>query len=134
MEDYSVQVSHLNRNEIVKKLGSLAPVGHNTEALRISLAKKYKDDHPIHRRLKMLSNQRLFDLRRNMIQTSFKKDVKRVLKVMANHFFETFPDAPLTSLDRILEEDAYFAELTSIVSSIFNKYFMRKHISTTLFF
>ena len=96
-------------------LGGMANENYRTSQMIVSLAKKKKDDHPIHRRLKMLSNQRLFELRRNLIQTPFKKDVKRVLKVIANYFFDTFPDAPLTNLDRIMGEDAYFAELTSIV-------------------
>ena len=107
-------MSHLDRNGIVTKLSSigLANISFNKEALRRSLAKKLKKDHPIHRRLESLSNQELFDLRRNLIQTAFKKDRKRVLTVMANHFFETFPEAPLTNMERILKEDDYFAQLT----------------------
>ena len=113
--DYSVQVSHLDRNDIVEKLKNfgLANVTFNREALRRSLAKKLKKDHPIHIRLEMLSNMELFDLRHNLIQTTFKKDRKRVLSVIANYFFKTFPEAPLSNLDRILEKDNYFTQLTS---------------------
>ena len=114
MTDYSVRVDNLGRDEIMFELGN-AREEYNTKVLQKTLAKKRKKDHPIHKRLQMLSNQELFDLRRNLIQTAFKKDRKRVLTVMANHFFETFPEAPLTNMDRIMKEDDYFAQLTGMI-------------------
>ena len=112
MTDYSVRVDNLGRNEIMFELG-IAREEYSTKVLQKTLAKKRKKDHPIHKRLQMLSNQDLFDLRQNLIQTKFKKDRRRILTVMANYFFENFMEAPLTNLNRILEEDSYFAKLTS---------------------
>ena len=123
MVDYSVRVDNLGRNEIMFELG-IAREAYKTEVLQRTLAKRRKKDHPIHRRLQMLSNLQLFDLRRNVIPTKFKKDRKRILTVMANYFFENFMEAPLTNLNRILEEDSYFANLTGkyflfLINSIF---------------
>ena len=110
--DYSVMVSDLKREEIMRGLGLLGDESQGTEKLGKSLAKNRKKNHPIHRRLQLLSNAQLFALRRNLIPTPFKKDRKRILTVMANYFFEKFPETPLTNLTRILEEDEWFAELT----------------------
>ena len=110
--DYSVTFSELEGGEITRGLELAYDESRSTERIGKSLAKNKKKYHPIHRMLHMLSNLQLFHLRRNLVQTPFKKDRKRILTVMANYFFEQFPAAPLTNLNRILEEDEYFSELT----------------------
>ena len=111
MLDYSVRVSHLNRSEIMEELG-LANQGVNTEKHRKTLAKRLKDKHPIHQKVKKFSNHELNSLLSNL-SLPIPSHRPRKMKAILDYFFREFPDAPLTNLIRILEEDSYFGQLTS---------------------
>ena len=117
--DSSVQVSHLDRNEIIQaltELKGLVRADYSEEVLRKSLAFELKKRHPIHDKLKSLSCGQLFNLASGLsLDVIRRKD--RMIRPISNYFFENFPEAPLNNLKRILEEDAYFDQLTSGKSS-----------------
>ena len=113
MVDISVRVSHLvDRNEILTALGPMANTTHDTKKLKVTLAKQLKDRHPIHKKLKTLSNSLLNKLLANLT-LPVPSHRPRKMKAISDYFFREYPDAPLTNLNKIMEEDAYFAELTS---------------------
>ena len=112
MTDYSIQVTYLNRSEIMKRLGPMANEKYGTKQMMTCLAKKLKNEHPIHNKVQLLPN--LFQLCSSLSLQVPKRDNRKMKKLIVDHFFETYPDAPLTNLNRVLEEDAYFAEPKSI--------------------
>ena len=82
--------------------------------LKKSLYHHLTKNHPIHDALGSLSAKDVRRLRLNLHLDAVKGGyVERNKKVLARYFFEKFPDAPLTNLNRILEEDSYFDQLTS---------------------
>ena len=95
---------------------SLADEGQGTEKLRKSLAKKYKDNHHIHKKLGTFTNAELNEMCANLSLTVPNREDQRKMKAISNYFFREYPDAPLRNLERIMEEDVYFDQLTSIVS------------------
>lgn len=110
--DCSVRVTHLDRNEIITRLGLLVDEGQGTERLGKSLAKQLKQKHPIHNMVVSLTNAELNQICANL-SLPIPKHRERKMKAISNHFFREYPDAPLTNLEKIMEEDAYFAQLTS---------------------
>ena len=116
--DYSVRVSHLDRDEIKMKIGPSANEGYDTEVLRKSLAFHLKKKHPLHDQVGMLTNAQLFGLCvcDSLSLKVTRREKTKMAKLIVDHFFNNYPDAPLTNLQRIMEEDAYFDQLTSIVS------------------
>ena len=116
MVDYSVRVSHLNRKQLMKKLGPLAPQNYDDKRLSTALAKVLKTDHPIHRKIQTFSKEQLHQICVILSLPTWNRDKGRRQKSVSTYFFREYPDAPLTNLNRILEEDACFAQLTSIVS------------------
>ena len=103
--DRSVKVSHMDRNEIMDALGVLANEEYKTDVLMKTLAKNLKNHHPIHKKLRALSDPQLMEL----CVSLFAKKIKgrdRKLKSISVHFFQEFPDAPLTNLQRIMDEDS----------------------------
>ena len=115
MVDYSVRVDNLDKNEIrdalLKCIGLFH--GQNTERMRKSLAKNLKKLHPIHAKVKMMTTEELFQLCSNLSLNVVRRERGKMSKLIVDYFFIQFPEAPLTNLRRVLEEDAYFAELTS---------------------
>ena len=115
MVDYSVRVSNLDKNEIKKAL--LKCIGlfqdQNKERLRKSLAKNLKKKHPIHAKVEMMTTDELFQLCSGLSLHVTRRESGKMQKLIVDHFFEKFPDAPLTNLERVMEEDAYFAQLTN---------------------
>ena len=111
--DYSVRVSHLDRNQIKSALGSMVNVGQNMEKLRKTLAKQRKDQHPIHKMVNSFTNSELNGMLGNLC-LPIPKHRPRKMKAISDYFFREYPDAPLTNLKRVLEEDNYFAELTRV--------------------
>ena len=103
----------MDRNEIRTALGGLFDEHQISDKLMKSLAKKLKDRHPIHKKLKTFSNPVLNKLLVNL-SLPVPKHRARKMKAISNHFFRKYPDAPLTNLKRVMDEDAYFAQLTSI--------------------
>ena len=113
--DYSVRVSHLDGNEIRSRLAEkcgLVP-NQNKEKLRIKLAKTLKKDHPIHKMVKTFSIDKLNDLFASL-SLPYEKSKDRKMKKISDYFFQEYPDAPLTNLERIIAEDNYFAKLTGM--------------------
>ena len=113
--DISVRVSNLNRNKIIERLESLPVLvnsRYDVEKLRVTLAKNLKKRHPIHKKLKTLTNSELFEISQSLSLVVVRRR-DRMLSAISSHFFNEFPDAPLTNLVRILDEDAYFDELTT---------------------
>ena len=109
--DRSVLVPQ-DRSEIMAALGPMANQNFSTEKLAKTLAKKLKETHPIHKKIRALSDPQLM----NLCVSLFGRKIKgrdRKMKAISNHFFEEFPNAPLRNLERIMEEDTYFAQLTS---------------------
>ena len=84
-----------------------------------SLAKELKKKHPLHTKVKMLSNSQLFELCSSLNLKVIRREKGKMSKLIVDYFFTKFPDAPLTNLNRVMDEDAYFAELTGIVSPTF---------------
>ena len=120
LEDYSVQVSNLSRSEIIDGLGAMVDGRQGDNKLRNSLAKKYKMKHPIHQKLETLAKTELYHLCINLSIDVKGKDQKRKKKAISDYFFREYPDAPMTNLIKVMEEDAYFAELTTgIIFHIF---------------
>ena len=111
--DYSIKVSHLDRDQIIEELG-ICNEGRGTEKLRISLAKRLKDKHPIHKKLQSLSSAQLNQMLSNLSLIVKNRQDDRKRKAISDYFFREFPDAPLTNLIKVMEEDAYFAELTGM--------------------
>ena len=101
--DYSVRVSHMERNDIMMGLG-LADEGQGTEKLRKSLAKKYKDNHHIHKKLETFTNAELNEICANL-SLPIPKHRDRKMKKISDHFFGQYPDAPLTNLERMTIPD-----------------------------
>ena len=114
--DYSVCVSDMNRKEIfhrlVKEKGLVRE--QSTEQMRKSLAKELKKKHPIHDKVKMLSSTQLFELCTSLNLKVYRREKGKMSKLIVDHFFNQYPDAPLTDLERVMIEDAYFAELTGM--------------------
>ena len=114
MEDYSVRVDNLDRNEIKDAL--LKCIGlfqhQNTERLRKCIATNWKKKHPIHTKVKMMSSDELFQVCSNLSLGVRRRERGKMSKLIVDYFFAQFAEAPLTNLERIIEEDAYFADLT----------------------
>ena len=120
--DYSIRVSpHLDRDEIMEKLGFKANENYRTGQLKGCLAKHLKDRHPIHKKLRSFSDKQLMELCVSLLAKKI-KGRDRKLKAISNYFFKEFPDAPLTNLERIMEGDN--AGLTSIIFN-FKKIFQK---------
>ena len=138
MVDYSVRVSDLNRDEIMMKLGAKAREGYETEKMRKSLAFNLKKKHPLCYKVKMLSNSQLFRLCSSLSLNITRREKDKMAKLVVDHFFGKFPEAPLTNLKRVMDEDTYFAQFmeedvtggnarpTSIVSFFKLIYFFRE--------
>ena len=94
-------------------LGALVNENRNTEPLRRSLAIERKKKHPIHQKVKNLNNAELNKLLANL-SLPIPRARPRKLKAISDHFFREYPDAPLTNLERIMDEDTYFEELTRV--------------------
>ena len=113
--DYSVRVSNLDKNEIKKAL--LKCIGlfqdQNKERLRKSLAKNLKKKHPIHAKVEMMTSDELFQLCSGLSLHVIRRESGKMQKLIVDHFFEEYPDAPLTNLERIMAEDTYFEQLTN---------------------
>ena len=117
MKDYSVRVSHLERSEIVealKKQKGLVKENVNKEQMRKSLATDLKKKHPLHDKVKMLSNDQLFQLCDSLSLDVPRRENTKMRRLVVNHFFINHPEAPLTHLERVMQEDAYFAKLTGM--------------------
>ena len=100
----------MDRDEIMMALGPMTNQVRETERLRKKLAKQLQQSHPIHKKLGRLTDRELMKLSVSL----FAKKINgrdRKLKAISDHFFQEFPDAPLRNLQRIMEEDAYFAKL-----------------------
>ena len=110
--DYSVRVSHMDLNEIKEALG-LYNQGQNKEKLRKSLAKKLKDKHPIHKKVKTFTSAQLNMVLSNLSLTVKNRENQRKMKAISDYFFREYPDAPLSNLERIMDEDSYFSQLTN---------------------
>ena len=108
--DSSVRVSHLDRDEIIMLLKHIkfgvVRENYKTSILKKTLAKELKNRHAIYEKLKMLSNWQLAKLCRQFsLCVRGQKYRPRMMKAVSSYFFEEYPDAPLTNLKRILEED-----------------------------
>ena len=105
--DYSVRVSDLDRKQImeglVKYKGPVSNTGE-TERMRTTLRIRLKAKHPIHDKLKILTGTQLFVVCRGLSIDVPKRDKKKMTKLIVDHFFGQYPDAPLTNLQRILKE------------------------------
>ena len=117
----------MDRDEIMAKLGSTSNEAYLTEVLRKSLAFHLKKKHPLHNRVKLLTNAQLFELCHGLSIKVPRRENAKMVKLVVDYFFSNFPDAPLTNLKKILEEDAYFDQLTSKVS-FFSLKLCKKHI------
>ena len=105
--DSSVRVSHLDREVILMLLKARGWVqkDYKTPVLMNILAKVLKNRHAIHDELKMLSNYQLAELCREFsLPVKGQKYRPRMIKALSIHFFEDYPDAPLTNLQRVLKE------------------------------
>ena len=91
----------------------MADEGVNTQKLQKSLAKELKKNHPIHKKIKALNKQELKQLYVNLSLPKRIKFIPRKMKAISDYFFREYPDAPLTNLERVMDEDAYFDQLTS---------------------
>ena len=103
--DSSVRVSHLDREVILMLLKARGWVqkDYKTPVLMNILAKVLKNRHAIHDELKMLSNSQLAGLCREFsLSVRGQKYRPRMMKAISSYFFEEYPDAPLTNLQRIL--------------------------------
>ena len=118
--DYSVRVSHLDKNGIEEGLMAyLVDLGQEKERLRKTLAKKLKEKHPIHNKLESFTNAKLNEILVNL-SLPVPSHRPRKMKAISDYFFREYPDAPMTNLIKVMEEDAYFAELTTgIIFHIF---------------
>ena len=90
----------------------LVDLGQEKERLRKTLAKKLKEKHPIHNKLESFTNAKLNEILVNL-SLPVPSHRPRKMKAISDYFFREYPDAPMTNLIRVMEEDAYFAELTS---------------------
>ena len=97
MEDYSVRVSHLDRSEIqealIKQKGLVRVVDVNKEQMRKSLAYHLKKKHPLHDRVKMLSNDQLFQLCSNLSLKITRREKDKMTRLVVDHFFRNYPEA-----------------------------------------
>ena len=115
--DYSIQVSNLNRTEIIEALREekgLFKEGVSEARLRNSLAVLRKKNHPLHDKVKLLSNDQLFQLCHSLSLDVPRREKAKMARLVVNHFFSNYPESPLTNLNRVMEEDTYFAELTGL--------------------
>ena len=108
--DSSVRVSHLDREVIIMLLKGIKGGGwvrddYKTPVLMKTLAKELKNRHAIHDKLKILSNCQLAEICRQFsLPVLGQKYRPRMMRAISIHFFEEYPEAPLTNLQRILEE------------------------------
>ena len=114
MVDYSVRVDSLDKTEIREALAECVGLfqDQSLQRLRNSLAKHWKKKHPIHTKVKRMSTDELFQVCSNLSLGVRRRERGKMSKLIVDYFFTQFAEAPLTNLQRVLEEDAYFAELT----------------------
>ena len=91
-----------------------------TKDLAKNLYYHLTNKHPIHDKLESLSSKDLKWLRRKLHLVMVKGgEIKRYKKPIACYFFEKFPEAPLTNLQRVMEE-AGNSDNAGITGIIFN--------------
>ena len=100
MIDHSVRVSHLDRTEIMDGLGAWVNESYTTEKLAATLAIQFKKNHPIHKRLKNFTNDKLNGICANL-SLPIPRHRYRKMKAISDYFFREYPDAPLTNLNKV---------------------------------
>ena len=104
----SVKVDHLSRTEILKTLDSMDLTyikKQNTVHLRGFLQKKLQSKHKIHEFLRSLE---VSELKHVAIKINMKYDRGHdaMRKKVANYFFETSSDSPLSSLKKVISGES----------------------------
>ena len=103
MEDLSVDTSHLERKDILVKLGQSATSSTGTAKLHIQLKKFLQKDNPILRYLNQLSQENLKGLYL-IIFPGLRYRTERVKTSLANDMFKRFPKAPTRVLAYIIQK------------------------------
>ena len=98
MEDQSVDISTLDRKEILAKLDLKPSSSLNTTDLRNKLRNVLQRNNPIHRYISQLNKEDLENLFLLIFGRSGLSRFDRIRKSMANEMFIKFPRAPLTTL------------------------------------
>ena len=101
--DYSISVDGLDRPSIMVKL-QLHHSQQSTAKLRQTLSKNLKKHHPIHSTLNKFDKIGIRNTAK-IINVSIKKKSDNQLKAeIANYFFSTNPNSPLTALTELTSD------------------------------
>ena len=103
MEDISVDVSTLGREEILTRLGESPKSTIQIERARSKLCKILKKDHPIHTYLRELKNEHVENLCLVIFQEAGHSRYNQMRQAIAKTIFTSFPKAPLTTIKWILK-------------------------------
>ena len=98
MEDPSVDVSSLDRIEILAKLDPKPDSSIGKERLRTVLKKSLQKNHPIHDYLCQLIQETLKELYMIIFEKPCNRHYNQVRKSLAHKMFLNFPKAPLATL------------------------------------
>ena len=97
----------MDRNQLVKQLSKYEKVDTNKSDLELQ-KKLYKfmiDNHPIHKRLQMLSDKEIENLHSELKLKITSKTRKTYQRDIAHYFFIKFEESPLTNLEITLQKE-----------------------------
>ena len=97
MEDPSVDIGSLTRQEVLTQLG-LATSDSNIRQLQAKLRKKIIENHPIKGFLNGLRSEEIHQLYLKIATNPTKLNLDRMKKFIADQFFIKYGKAPLASL------------------------------------
>ena len=109
--DYSVKLP-TDRNQVIQQLSLYQKVDsqQNTTQLLTTLYKQLVDKHPIHKKLELLSNKDSKSLHSQLNLKYKGREIKRFKKEIAFYFFNFFEESPLTSFEKVLNENRMAVE------------------------
>lgn len=108
--DSSVEVGHLNREELAAQLQCSKANRQSTLQMRFKLKKYLRNSHHIHKFLKCLSYSKIRSLHKKVCPTSG-SSFSRFPREIAKFFFDHYPKFPLTTLKSFIEQDWDLEEL-----------------------
>ena len=97
----------MDRNQLVKQLSKYEKVDTNKSDLELQ-KKLYKfliDNHPIHKKLQMLSDKKIENLHSELELKITSKTRKTYQRDIAHYFFIKFEESPLTNLEITLQKE-----------------------------
>ena len=128
--DYSISVDGLDRPSIMVKL-QLHHSKQNTAKLRQNLSKDLKKHHPIHLTLNLFDKIWIKNIAK-IINVNVEQKTNDKLKTeIANYFFLTYPNSPLTELTFLIEQLHIYKDTNTDTDTLKDRYTSFNDINTT---